>query len=145
MPPVVLHLAGSASEYVTLLWVLFGLFVMRVAGQVIVFLFAPGWLPPMRRWYSGLMPYQYLLPSQLAIMALMVAMIAQVARGAAPTSVLGAVEVWASYLYAAGMVVRLATWLRDPPDRRGVFIPIVFHFVLAAFLFVHGSAGLVAR
>ena len=35
--------------------------------------------------------------------------------------------------------------MRDPPERRGVFIPIVFHFVLAAFLFVHGSAGLVAR
>ena len=139
-----MRLAGGPPAYVTMLWVLYGLFVMRVAGQVIVFLFAPRWLPPMSRWYSGLMPYRYLLPSQVAIMALMAAMIAPIARGAAPTGVLAAVEVWASYLYAAGMVVRLAKWLRDPPDRRGVFIPIVFHFVLAAFLFVHGSAGFAA-
>lgn len=145
MPPLVVRLAGGIPDHVTLLWVLFGLFVMRVAGQVIVSLFSPPWLPPMSRWYSGLMPYRFLLPSQLAIMVLMVAMIAQVARGAPPTGVLAAAEVWASYLYAAGMVVRLAKWLRDPPDRRGVFIPIIFHFVLAVFLFVHGSAGFAAR
>lgn len=144
MPPLVLRLAAGAPEYVAPLWILFALFVLRVAGQVIVFLRAPGWLPPMGRWYSGLMPYQYLLPSQLAIMALMVVMIGQVSRGGASSGVAGAAEVWASYLYAAGMIVRLVKWLRDPPERRGVFIPIVFHFVLAAFLFVHGSARLIA-
>lgn len=145
MPPLVLRLAGGAPAYVAALWILFALFVLRVASQVIVFLAAPGWLPPMSRWYSGVMPYRYLLPSQLVITGLMVAMIGQVARGATPGGGLAAAEVWASYLYAAGMAVRLAKWLRDPPERRGVFIPIVFHFVLAAFLFVHGSTGLAAR
>ena len=145
MPPLVLRLAGGAPAHVVALWILFSLFVLRVAGQVIVFLAAPGWLPPMSRWYSGLMPYRYLLPSQVVIMGLMVSMIVQVTRGAAPAGEVAAAEVWASYLYAAGMIVRLAKWLRDPPERRGVLIPIVFHFVLAAFLFVHGSTGLIAR
>ena len=104
----------------------------------------------MSRWYSGLMPYRYLLPSQVAIMALMIVMIRQLSRSGAPSEAASAegwasAEVWASYLYAGGMVVRLAKWIRDPPERRGVFIPIVFHFVLAAFLFVHGSARLADR
>jgi hypothetical protein len=36
------------------------------------------------------------------------------------------------------MVVRSVRYALTPPDRRGVLIPIVFHFVLAAFLFTYG-------
>jgi hypothetical protein len=38
------------------------------------------------------------------------------------------------------MVVRSVRYARTPPERRGVLIPIVFHFVLAAFLFTYGRA-----
>ena len=51
--------------------------------------------------------------------------------------------VWASYVYALGMVVRSVRYALAPPERRGVLIPIIFHFVLAAFLFVYGSAVIV--
>jgi hypothetical protein len=37
------------------------------------------------------------------------------------------------------MVVRSIRYIRAAPERRGVLIPIVFHFVLAAFLFTYGS------
>jgi hypothetical protein len=30
-------------------------------------------------------------------------------------------------------------YARAAPERRGVLIPIVFHFVLAAFLYAYGS------
>ena len=48
--------------------------------------------------------------------------------------------VWASYVYALGMVGRAVRYALATPERRGVLIPIVFHFVLAAFLFVWGSS-----
>ncbi|MGH8734250.1 MAG: hypothetical protein ACREVB_11250, partial [Burkholderiales bacterium] len=56
---------------VALLWILLGLFVLRVAGQAMVAFFDVQWLPPMERWYSGLVPYELLLPAQLLIIVLM--------------------------------------------------------------------------
>ena len=45
------------------------LFLLRVAGQVLVVLRAPSWLPPMHQWH--LMPYRLLLPIQIGFLALM--------------------------------------------------------------------------
>ena len=45
--------------------------VLRVAGQVIVAVASPRWLPPMREWYSGLLPYQILLPVQIVFVLVM--------------------------------------------------------------------------
>jgi hypothetical protein len=42
-----------------------------VAGQAMVAFFDVQWLPPMERWYSGLVPYEILLPAQIAIIVLM--------------------------------------------------------------------------
>lgn len=138
-----LHLGDDPAPYVAVMWVLLALFVARVVGQILAAASRPRWLPPMERWYSRVMPYRYLLPSQLFIIGLMVAMIVAVSRepsglGARRVS-LGIVAVWASYVYAVGMVCRAVRRAAQPPDRRGVVIPIVFHFVLAAFLFMYGS------
>jgi hypothetical protein len=54
-----------------LLWALLALFVLRVAGQALVALFDVRFLPPMEAWYSGVMPYPYLLPAQIVIIVLM--------------------------------------------------------------------------
>jgi hypothetical protein len=40
------------------------------------------------------------------------------------------------------MVVRSIRYALATPERRGVLIPIVFHFVLAGFLFTYGSAAI---
>ena len=107
---------------------------------------APSWLPPMARWYSGLMPYRYLLPTQLVFLVVMTAMTINVDRQSPPLGAIssdtGAWIVWASYVYALGMVVRSIRYARATPERRGVLIPIVFHFVLAGFLFTYGSAAI---
>lgn len=109
------------------------LFVARVAGQMLVVLFKPRWLPPMGAWMSGVMPYRYLLPSQLAIIALQVFMIRQVIEGApANSALLAGIYVFAS-IYAAAMVVRFFV-------KRYPLIPIIFHWVLAAFLFTYAAA-----
>jgi len=90
--------------------VLLVLFIGRVLGQVLVATIAPSWLPPMARWYSGLMPYRYLLPTQIVFIVLMTTMTIGVARQSAPFGTISAGAggwiVWASYVYALGMVVR---------------------------------------
>ena len=94
-------------------------------------------LPPMAAWYSGLMPYEYLLPSQILIIALMARICVDFTRArgyfyepkrffARPWLVFG-------YLYLAAMLLR-AMLIWDRP------IPIVFHWVLAAFILVVGES-----
>ena len=91
----------------------------------------------MERWYSGLVPYEYLLPSQLLIVALMIRICIDFARErgyfyearrffARPWLIFG-------YLYLAAMLLR-AILIMDRP------IPIVFHWVLAAFILVVGES-----
>jgi len=134
----------DTAGYATVMAVLLALFLARVLGQIFAATLAPSWLPPMRRWYSGLMPYRYLLPTQIVFLVIMTAMTVSVAHELAPLGTeapaVGAWVIWASYVYALGMVVRSVRYARTPPQRRGVLIPIVFHFVLAAFLFTYGRA-----
>lgn len=126
--------------------VLLVLFLGRVVGQILVATVAPAWLPPMARWYSGLMPYRFLVPIQIVFLILMTAMTIGVARESQPLGTLPArVGTWivlASYVYAFGMIARSIRYALAEPEHRGVLIPIVFHFVLAAFLFTFGSAAL---
>ncbi len=75
-PPLVLTLPARVSALV--LGVLLGLFVLRVVGQIVVATRAPQWLPPMARWYSGLMPYRYLLPTQIAFVVFMTMVVSSV-------------------------------------------------------------------
>lgn len=65
----------AAVQKMTILTLLLTLFMARVVGQLLVVLFQPRWLPPMKDWYSGLVAYPLLLPAQLAIIVLMMAMI----------------------------------------------------------------------
>ena len=115
------------------------LFALRVAGQVVVLLAAPSWLPPMDRW--NLMPYRLLLPVQLAFLAVMswifVSLLADRGFAAEPHRGFGLFAIGLSLVYAGSMVVRYAIRMRRRPGERwfGGAIPIVFHVVLAAFVF----------
>ena len=44
------------------------LFFLRVAGQALVAFLGVSWLPAMEAWYSGLLPYPILFPTQVAIL-----------------------------------------------------------------------------
>lgn len=127
---------------VAALSVLLVLFILRVAGQLLVLIAPPRWLPPMKDWYSGFVPYFILLPVQIAIIALMVAMIGQ-ARLGIPDRQLSMGLIGFAAIYALGMVVRLVILRRRHPEYRwyeGGMIPILFHWVLAAFLIVYSAA-----
>ncbi len=117
------------------LWLLLTLFVLRVLGQMLVAFFDVGFLPPMPAWYSGAMPYEYLLPAQLVIIALMAKVCIDFTRRRGlfyqARKFLATTWLWFGYVYLAVMVAR-AVFLWDRP------IPIVFHWVLAAFVITVG-------
>ena len=85
----------------------------------------------MAAWYSGLMPYGYLLPSQIVIIALMAKVCVDFTRSRGlffePRRFFAGPWLWFGYAYLAAMIAR-AVLLWDRP------IPIVFHWVLAAFV-----------
>ena len=115
------------------LWILLGVFALRVLGQLLVVAGMAPFLPPIDEWQSGLLPYPVLLASQILILALLITVCVQFSRGrgyfvrhrawlATPLWVVG-------WIYATGMVVRYVLLRRD-------IIPVIFHIVLASFLLV---------
>ena len=117
------------------MWLLLGLFVLRVIGQALVAFLDVQFLPPMEAWYSGLMPYEVLLPSQVVIVALMAKISLDFTRGRGfffeKNRFFATAWLWFGCLYLAAMIAR-ALFLWDHP------IPIVFHWVLAAFVITVG-------
>ena len=52
-------------NYAVVFWVLLGLFLLRVLGQVLVEFFGVSFLPPSRFWMSGYVSYGVLLAAQV--------------------------------------------------------------------------------
>lgn len=124
------------------LWGLSGLFLLRVVGQVLVEFFGATFLPPSPEWYSGLLPYWLLLPVQILILIWMARINLGVTRRrgffTVPHPHLGRFLLIGSALYVAVMVARYFISGKAHPERRfwpPGSIPIVFHFVLAAYLY----------
>ena len=113
-------------------------------GQALVAFPGVKFLPPMEAWYSGLIPYPALLPIQIVILAFQAKISADLWRGAGyfalrrPRS--GRVLRWFSFFYFLAMLLRYLVTMILYPNMRwlGGTIPIFFHWVLAAYLFVLG-------
>jgi hypothetical protein len=124
---------------IALLWTLLALFAARVAAQALAF-FGVTWLPPMERWYSGLMPYEYLLPAQVLILVVMAKICADFTRGRGffvqPRRFFAVHWLWFGWLYLAVMLIRYPVQAVLHPG--GPTIPIFFHWVLASFVIVVG-------
>jgi hypothetical protein len=133
----------SSDEVAPVLWFLTALFAARVAGQVLVAVRAPTWLPPMEDW--NLVPYRILLPIQLGILGVMIWIDAALTADSGPpaerSDAFGWLLVVFSAVYAGSMVVRYGVRMRRRPEARwfGGTIPMVFHLVLATYLYVLGS------
>jgi hypothetical protein len=125
------------------LWLFTALFLVRVAGQLVVRTLHPRWLPPTEHW--NLAPYRLLLPAQIVILAVMVWVdVSFTTESGAPVSPrpwLGWATLIFAAVYAGSMVVRYCVRMARRPVERwfGGTIPIVFHIVLASWLFVFGS------
>ena len=133
----------EARETAAYLLLFSALFLLRVAGQLLVVLRAPAWLPPMHQWH--LMPYRFLLPIQIGFLALMAFIDVSLLRAWGPLvnaePAFGRFLIGFSVVYAGVMAGRYVVRMYRRPDERwfGGAIPIVFHFVLAAFLFTWGK------
>lgn len=132
------------QQYAVVLSTLAFAFCLRVVGQVSVAFFDVKFLPPMTEWYSGLMPYRVLLPIQMVILAFQALLCRDIWRNSGVFAIqrprMGKAMCWFSYVYFAGMALRYIFTMAFYPERRwlGGTIPIFFHWVLAAYLFVLG-------
>ena len=138
------YTAPVEPAYITpFLWLFTGLFAPRVAGQVLVAIRPRRWLPPMEQW--NLVPYPILLPIQLVFITVMlwIDMSFTLNAGIATTVNVdvGNFLIAFSIVYAMSMVIRYAVRMRRRRDQRwfGGTIPIVFHIVLASYLYVLGD------
>lgn len=134
----------NAQQWAPVLWLLLGLFCLRVTGQLVVALYAPPFLPPMDEWYSGLVPYGPLVVAQFLIIALYTRICLDFTRGSgyfvrSRPSYGGSVLLF-GYLYFVTMLLRYVLRMTLYPDERwnGGCIPIAFHWVLASFIIVFG-------
>ncbi len=125
----------AVRRYGVALWILALLFFLRVVGQALVAFFNVAFLPPMAAWYSGIVPYHLLLPIQLVILAVQINIGVDFWRAkglfVVPKRRMGQWLRWFSYSYAVSMILRYLI-------TRSRIIPIVFHCVLATYLFLLG-------
>src|SRR3989442_791418 len=132
--------------YATVLWFLLLLFCLRVAGQALVAAFAVPFLPPIREWYSGVIPYPILLPVQILIIVLLAKVATDFTRRrgffVVPRRTMGRLLQWFSYLYWGGRAVGSVVTMALHPKRRwlGGTFPFFFPCVPAPFLFVVGPS-----
>ncbi len=136
---------NPAVRYAVALWLLLGLFCLRVLGQFVVAFFGVAFLPPMEEWYSGLIPYGPLLTAQVLIIMLLSYVSLSFTRGAGyfvrPNRGLGRGLVLFGVLYLTAMIIRYIGRMSLLPDERwtGGSIPIFFHWVLATYVLVVGQ------
>jgi hypothetical protein len=129
---------GAILAFLTLL------FFLRVFGQALVAFLGVTWLPPMEQWFSGLIPYPVLLVLQMILLGAMIKIAEEIWRGkglfAKPRPSWSRRLIGFSIVYAGAMVARYILTMTFRPEMRwfGGVIPIFFHFVLAAFIFVLG-------
>ena len=141
---MVIHGPKKPSPLCYPLGILSLFFLLRILGQVLVAFLGVTFLPPMERWYSGWLPYPFLLPIQILILAVMAKIVIDLRRGSGFFTQrrhrVGIIMKWSSYLYFMAMVLRYVITMRLHPELRWFTgtIPIWFHFVLAAFLYTYG-------
>lgn len=132
----------QSGKYAPVLWILLGLFLLRVLAQGFVMSGKAPYLPPPEAWQSGLLPYPALLASQLLILAVFTKAAVDLTRGAGffavPRPGFGKFLLWFGVLYFALMLLRFLMWLPAGGYWKGGIIPIVFHWVLAAFILTAG-------
>lgn len=131
------------QEHIALiLWVFTALFIIRVAGQILVASAPQEWLPPMDEW--NFIPYWMLLPIQLLIIGLMfwtnITFFNESGALMENPSYGGWFLILLSTVYVIAMLIRYIIKIACRADRRwfGGSIPIVFHLVLASYLYTLG-------
>ena len=131
----------QTDKFAPILWLLIGLFILRVLGQLIVAIFQVPLLPPMESWHSGVMPYPVLVGFQVIIIVILVRVCLSFTKEKiVPKRRLGLILLGIASLYFTAMIVRYVIRMSFYPQERwfGGTIPIFFHVVLATFILLVG-------
>jgi hypothetical protein len=133
--------ANQRTFYLAWLKLCFFLFLFRVIAQLIQKFYPQPFLPPFEAWYSGALAYQWLLTSQILIIAVMIwVLVGFVKNRVNAWRKLGLWLLALGSIYFIVMLLRLIAgytfatghpWLGAP-------IPAFFHIVLAAFVLIVG-------
>ena len=125
------------AGYATLLWLIAGLFGLRVVGQAIQYWVPHPALPPFEAFQGSGLPYPLLLSVQLVILVWMGRLAWRIsARRMRARQHAGRLLAWFGWLYFACMLARLvigrafdtgSPWFE-------AWIPAVFHLVLAVLV-----------
>jgi putative CocE/NonD family hydrolase len=135
----------TRARVAAVLWALLLLFVVRVLGQLLIAVGLGDFLPPWEEWFSGFVPYPWLLASQIVIILACGMVCLDFSRGRGffvrPSHALGSGLVAFGAVYLLVMVIRYTIRMSLYPLERwsGGAIPIFFHWVLASFLLVLGA------
>ena len=130
---------------IPLLWICLLLFIGRVVGQLLVASDLAPWLPPMKEWQSGLLPYPLLVFFQIVIILVYSNAALAVTRKRGyfydMQSRFSKRLTNFAIVYAGSMVLRYFLYMYLVPEARWLHgtIPIVFHLVLATFLLAYAD------
>lgn len=131
----------QSKDYVPYLVSLFLFFVFRVLAQLIQKFHHVDFLPNFNVWYSGVLPYQWLLLSQLIIVIVMIYVIKSFAsQKVVARYKLGQVIVLLGAVYFVVMFFRLMAGLTFASTHVwwGAKIPAFFHVILSLFVLLVG-------
>jgi uncharacterized protein len=131
----------ASLRYAPWLWLLLGLFTVRVLAQLLALQVDMPLLPRFESWHSGLLPYPLLVFTQVAIIFWLSRTAWIFTTGAIdPRFRFGIAMMALGGVYFAAMASRLllgatvltdARWFASP-------LPTVFHLVLASYIVLYG-------
>ena len=132
---------NTSRRYVPWLWLLIGLFAIRVIAQPASLLFHSRFLPPFESWHGGVLPYPLLLTFQILILLWQIFTVRQFSISTInPNHRLGLIVLILASVYFIVMLARLILGLTILSEYRwfSSYLPAFFHLVLASFLFLYG-------
>jgi hypothetical protein len=133
--------SSPSQRYAPWLWLLAGIFVVRVLAQPVALWIESSMLPPFEAWHSDVLPYPVLVATQLLLAAWLGRTAWTFTTGAVlPRPRLGVAMLVAGWIYLAAMVTRLLLGATVLSHVRwfASSLPTVFHIVLAAYLLLFG-------
>ena len=129
------------KPYSILLWVILGLFLLRVSGQLIQFFFSFSFIPAFEEFHSGTMSYALLFLFQVIIISFYLRTCLRMSKDIIVVNrIKGKRLLTLGCMYASVMIIRYILRMIMFPTERwfGGCIPIFFHIVLASFFIVNG-------
>jgi hypothetical protein len=133
----ILRAMSSNRRFFLILAALAALFALRVVAQATQRWHVLPFLPPFDAFQGSALPYELLLSSQIAILAVMALLAWQVrADKIQRRAGVGRALAIAGWIYGSVMLIRLCIGFAAPAAAGWfkVWIPSIFHLVLAAFV-----------